>query len=137
MGCDITAHVEIKVNGEWYHWNHPKIDRWYDLFARMAGVRGDAEPISLPRGVPDDASFTTKLHRQHDEGDAHSDSWLTAEEVASLQGWIRSRPYTANNVSVESQVGYIFGNGWDFKKYGYEGCPEGFEDARLVFWFDN
>jgi hypothetical protein len=31
MGCDIHAHVEIKIGGKWHHYNHPSTDRRYVL----------------------------------------------------------------------------------------------------------
>jgi hypothetical protein len=139
MGCDIHAHVEIKVSGKWYHYNHPKIDRYYELFARMANVRnnGSIEPISEPRGLPEDITFTTRYDRNWDGVDGHSDSWLSAKEVADLGKWVEAkRKEFAPKVwySFEHHdVGYIFGNGWD----DCERRPKGYEDARLVFWFDN
>ena len=43
MSCDIHLHVEVKVNGKWLHYDkvgmHPF---FYEMFAKMAGVRGSA-----------------------------------------------------------------------------------------------
>jgi len=149
MGCDIHAHAEIKVNGVWQHYNHPRIGRDYELFTRMAGVRQveSVTPISPPRGLPRNLSFTTKLDRKNDGVDGHSDSWLSSEEVAELCEWMEARAKKCEPKGyyyAEKELGYIFGNGWDFKKYkredgekGYAGQPRELEDARLVFWFDN
>lgn len=143
MGCDIHAHVEVKINGEWHHYNHPRIDRWYDLFARMAGVRnhkGTIEPISEPRGVPEDATFITKFDMDNWGADAHSHSWLSSEEVARLGNWAESKmKELAPNVYYSFEmhdVGYIFGCGWDYKKYS-DSTPSVVQDSRLIFWFDN
>ena len=49
MGCDIHAHFEIKVDGEWLHYSQANINRNYRLFEKMAGVRGENKnAISLP-----------------------------------------------------------------------------------------
>lgn len=142
MGCDIHAHVEVKINGQWHHYNHPSASRRYALFARMADVRNSSgvEPISPPRGLPPDASCKTRF--DHDErwgSDAHSESWLTADEVAGLEQWLRQgadHGYPDADYCVESDFGYIFGNGWEIAKYPND-YPKALEDARLVFWFDN
>jgi hypothetical protein len=142
VGCDIHAHVEIKIDGQWHHYNHPSVDRRYELFARMADVRNSTgiDPIAPPRGLPDDITFTTRF--DHDEGwgsDAHSESWLSAQEVTELDEWMRDymrREYMGQGYSIERDFGYIFGNGWDIKKYPSD-YPKQLEDARLVFWFDN
>lgn len=142
MGCDIHAHVEIKIGGKWHHYNHPSASRRYALFARMADVRNGIgiEPIAQRRGLPDDITFTTRF--DHDERwgrDAHSESWLSAEEVAGLEEWMRNGAdlgYPSGDYRVEKDFGYIFGNGWEIKKYPND-YPKQLEDVRLVFWFDN
>lgn len=141
MGCDIHAHVEIKVNGKWHHYNHPSADRSYTMFARMADVRNDdgIEPISAPRGLPEDVTFTTRFDHDRMRSDAFSESWLSAEEVAGLGEWMRAaahREYRRDSYSLEADFGYIFGNGWDIKRYPGD-YPKELQDARLVFWFDN
>ncbi|KKK61066.1 hypothetical protein LCGC14_3018060, partial [marine sediment metagenome] len=89
MGCDIHAHIEIKVGGEWHHYSQPMVDRDYRLFTRMAGVRkSDVEPISAPRGLPQDITFTTRFDaEQHWGEDGHSHSWLSCKELAALVEW--------------------------------------------------
>lgn len=140
MGCDIHVHVEIKIGGKWHHYSQPDVDRNYTLFARMAGVRNGnmVDPIAEPRGLPEDVSYTTRFVREYDGVDGHSDSWLSADEVVGLGEWMReqAKQWGADHYSIESQFGYIFGNGWDIKKYPND-YPSQLEDARIVFWFDN
>jgi hypothetical protein len=147
MGCDIHAHGEVKINGEWHHWNQPNISRWYALFARMADVRnypGDEhiEPIAKPRGLPEDVTFLTKFNADYDGVDGHSHSWLSGEELDDLEAWasVENKKYEGNDDKwfnlCHHAIGYVFGNGWNVKKYP-NSYPEGVEDARLVFWFDN
>jgi len=63
MGCDIHLHVEFKVAGLWYHYSHPRVERDYRLFGKMAGVRDvyDEDTMVQPRGLPGNATFTTRL----------------------------------------------------------------------------
>jgi hypothetical protein len=142
MGCDIHAHVEIKKDGEWIHWQSLRIERDYDLFEKMAGVRGhDDNAISAPRGLPDDVSASSKLASDIDGEDGHSHSWLSLAEMIELEAWIESRPN--RRVRVYDSIGYLFGNGWkDFGEPVPEYCEAkakelGVSDVRLVFWFDN
>lgn len=141
MGCDIHAHGEVKINGVWHHYSQPRIERWYGLFARMADVRNDPtygiEPISPPRGIPEDITFITRFDYEDECG--HSGSWLTGKEVEDLCAWVDEQRQKEIGRYYSFQhhcIGYVFGNGWDVKKYP-DDYPKGVEDVRLVFWFDN
>jgi len=62
MGCDIHAYVEDYYEG---YRCFAKLHMWrnYRLFAALAGVRdydGSGVEPGVPRGFPDDASFTVK-----------------------------------------------------------------------------
>jgi len=84
MGCDIHAHLEIKVvnketkKPEWVYYSPVEISRDYHLFALMADVRNNrdepVEPIVKPKGFPKDASFLTRLHKKHWGIDGHTHS---------------------------------------------------------------
>lgn len=137
MGCDIHLYGEVKINGVWRHWSNPSVPRNYKLFGRMAGVRDDSvEPIAAPRGIPDDATFETRF--DHDEfGDGHTPSWLSGVEIDQLE---RDSHNSFGGQSFwnlcHHAIGYIFGNGWNVQKYPRD-YPQGVEEARIVFWFDN
>ena len=145
MGCDIHLSVEIKVKGVWLHYNRPYIHRNYYLFCMMAGVRqynapAEPKPISQPRGLPTEPiSDVTSFLLDYDGPDAHSVSWLSAEEAGKVQGW------WSKDSGLERHhpplFGYLFGNAIDsYIKYPEDGSrlkERGYEDARLVFWFDN
>jgi hypothetical protein len=141
MGCDIHIHVEVKVNGTWHHYSHPSIARNYSLFARMANVRngGNIAPISEPRGLPPDVTFTTKIDCDHYGNDGHSHSWLSAKEVAALLEWQNSREIYSPAWSFATSLGCLFSGTWDWDLHpeDLDAYPPGFEDARLVFWFDS
>jgi len=145
MGCDIHLHIELKVSGKWEHYAAPSVDRWYKLFGLLAGVRDNAiKPISPPKGLPKDISVLTKLEREDMGRDGHTDSWLNANEILILSE-------TLNDWGEKDNVGFL---GYDLEQkilrtylfrnsfaghVKYEDCslPDGVEDVRFVFWFDN
>ncbi|MDP6047606.1 MAG: hypothetical protein QGH94_00075 [Phycisphaerae bacterium] len=64
MGCDIHIFVEYEIdNGVYLAISDGEFSmpRSYDLFAALAGVRGDLDsaPKFAPRGIPDDISRET------------------------------------------------------------------------------
>lgn len=125
MGCDIHAHTEIKVNGRWEHYRAPCISRDYALFSMMAGVRtwaGAPDPIAEPRGLPEDASVTTKLDSESYGKDGHTHSWLSLTEMEAVERFFFGGLF-----------GFFFGD-WVGDRAGW---PSAVEDARVVFWFDN
>jgi hypothetical protein len=71
--------------GEWFCAGELYVERDYELFSVLAGVRGDAPAISQPRGVPKDASSAFRgFAKQISEelpGAVHSHSWLTLAEL--------------------------------------------------------
>lgn len=110
MGTDIHAQIEFQTkDGKWHwllsgldkrvstHWVNPvNIDRNYDLFSILAGVRngigfascdtGDGfNPISEPKGLPKDLSPELKKLNETDYifGD-HNFSFLDAKELSSF-----------------------------------------------------
>jgi hypothetical protein len=107
MGCDIHLYVEKRTpSGQW-----KSVDKWkdcdyddgrkcvdyedsfyhdrnYRLFSILADVRNDdkghpsyLKPICQPKGIPDDASTAVAREYKHWEGDAHSASWHTLEDL--------------------------------------------------------
>lgn len=142
MGCDVHAVFEVKVDDKWEYYSSPRIQRNYNLFEKMAGVRGDvANAISPPRGLPDDISVITKIEANHYGVDGHSHSWLSREEFKELYEY-QKNSYTLYGGTDwwrvdEEQYGYFFSNGFETFEPGAEGYPKEIQDLRLVFWFDN
>jgi len=85
MGCNIHGYVEVNRNGRrWEPWLiEPYLDRDYRVFAKLANVRnyGEIEPIAEPRGFPENISNEMQELYESLEGDAHSMSWVTAQEL--------------------------------------------------------
>jgi len=143
MGCDIHLHIEIKINNEWHHYNHPnglyagtENRRNYKLFAKMAGVRNyePLVPICQPKGLPEDITFITRFDWSKDN--YHDESWFNLEEIRELNEWWEEQPeFNPQNPEshFEEYFGYLFGN---------VHCEEtlklnNIQDVRFVFWFDN
>jgi len=139
MGCDIHAHMEIKVKGKWLHYDQPRIDRNYHLFALMAGVRNHPsygiDPILIPKGLPSDISETTLFCSDDFGEDGHSHSWLDGEDLLKTLEFAKKTH--EHSFEFHNDWGYLFGNGYETIKKYPECYPKGLEDFRLVFWFDN
>lgn len=134
MGCDVHIHAEVKIKGKWHHYNQPECNRHYALFEKMAGVHGDVKnAIAPPRGLPKDTTEMTRFDRDHWGADGHSHSWLGAEEICALVDWYKK----AFEVSLPDFDRWLFGNTYSgFTRYPAD-RPEGIEDVRFIFWFDN
>lgn len=139
MGCDIHVHVEVKRNGQWLHYNAPHVDRNYDLFARLAGVRrydDSIEPISEPRGLPGDVADLTRAIYEREGGAKymHSASYITCEEMRDVADWYESHEPTRRHCGshgFDGVFGYLNGNPIYTLDNGFV------DDCRIVFWFDN
>lgn len=132
MGCDIHLFQEVKVGGRWVFYNHPDVERDYDLFAIMGNVRnaGALPSLSDRRGLPPDATETTKLYDKYWGEDGHSHIYLSREEVFKVEEFYRD--YVGGHLTLEGRFGYLFGNEWTTKPHGID-----LEDFRWIFWFDN
>ena len=141
MGCDMHAHVEIKVKGQWHHYAMPRVSRNYCLFWELAGIRHNGQrsnPIAAGRGVPGDATFTTKFDYDVVWGaDAHSPSWISDKECMELEERFKGIDVWCD--IFESL--YLFGSNITAPiRYPDDARQEidaGYEGARIVFWFDN
>ena len=147
MGCDIHLHEEVKINGKWHHYSVRWIHRNYRMFARLADVRNYdinepeyIQPISQPRGIPEDSTELTKFDCDRWGVDGHSHSWIGADEIREFKEWYAKNHWAGEKLDswwFEDIFGYMFSNGWDgFTKYP-EDNVSGLEDIRFVFWFDN
>ena len=122
------------------HWTKIQTPRSYTLFERLAGVRGDVRKALVPpRGMPDDVTETTKMDYDNDGEDAHTPSWLTGQELQIIIEEVEQdadHPMPSVNRRNQLGFGYLFGNGFDVKKYPQD-YPRYVVDCRAIFWFDN
>ena len=130
MGCDIHCEVQVKRNGVWHTAPmEPFKERSYSAFAFLANVRnygGNITPLSEPRGLPEDYD---SMWYDEWKDDAHSHSWFSAKELSE----VKTHTEAMKEILPTSYI-------WGITAVGYlqEEVNEGrYEDARVVFWFDN
>jgi hypothetical protein len=136
MGCDIHCYAEIKYRGKWRYAGEIEVDRDYELFTKMAGVRDcdkNIEPISMPKGRPRDIDELTNCVMNMGNCD-HSESYLTFQEIKILFKWIKKRNMPVGDTKL---VSYFFCNAPFAEFLDDAELPEGFEDIRIIFSFDN
>lgn len=144
MVYDIHAYWEIKLNGKWYVYDQPRFKQNYALFAKMANVENDGtvEPISLPKGLPQDASEVVKFEAEWWGNDGYFHSWLDSKEIEELYQF-HVELYERENMDTYlvdwEEWGYVCDCNWaDFYRYKDKiGYLKVIEDIRLVFWFDS
>lgn len=142
MGANIHQHIEVKKNGQWHHLSQPHVFRDYTYFGLLAGIRGKMEPIIPPRGLPDDVTFVTTVDYEqtadrYGEGKVVNASWFGPEELRELQSALTriekirkvSDPCVSMNLETDYLHAYINGNP--------VASHQGWDDVRLVFWFDD
>lgn len=99
MGCDIHLYVEVKKYSTWESADTWETDnhgdkfvpyekrlftgRNYNLFSILANVRNRYKfiPITDPKGLPNDVSEPVKNQSKNWEGNSHSHSFLTVQEI--------------------------------------------------------
>lgn len=141
MGCTMHAHIEVKCRGTWQHYANPIVTRDYGLFALIAGVRSEDRPGITPickhRGLPKDVSIITKACYDETRGDGlHHEGWLESDELFPLQDEL----YRLNPDVKRTGIDRLDLEYGIFRTYINENCiatHTGFEDSRIVFWFDN
>lgn len=117
-----------------YILKHLYTNRDYNLFGRLAGVRNrNIEPISLPRGIPEDSCDLIKKAAKDFEY-YHTPSYFTLQELtdASKNFFIEEwgeiiNPLEELLIRVEIRAEDIF----------YSLNKEKRENFRIVFWFDS
>jgi hypothetical protein len=141
MGCYIHLYIEVLTENGWELYSHPSIRQDYELFAKMAGVRNDGgiEPISLPKGLPEDISYIVGQASADWGADGHSHSWLDSDEIEELRVWNdcgrgehgSSQLWGCRELHHDILKHYLEGDYFD------EPDVQWIKDTRFVFWFDN
>ena len=135
MGCDIHAHLEIKIYDKWEHYSIVPIKRNYKLFGKLAGIRDECEtPIAKDRGLPDDITVVTRLDRNYYGTDGHGDSFITWDEIIDLVKFYDGIGSNIGDMHQDVYAGIsLFGDGL----YAKSSVSYYVADVRMVFWFDN
>ena len=136
MGCNVHLHIEVKINNEWHHHSESYPDRNYKVFAKMGNIRNSfvIEPLSDNRGVPEDATFFTKVFEKSSGYTLKGHSYLNLIEIAILHDWIRREV----GLDYLDCIPYVNGNWIDSLYDSTDNYKDiGVTDARYIFWFDN
>lgn len=136
MSSVIHMHIEVKKGGRWHHYSAPSILRDPLFFDLAAGLSGKISPIVPLKNLPDDMSELTMecyLLDAKDHMRLHHHGWLSSEELHTLQKQLKILRLDAPILETDLEESYfhcyIRGNAVSSHK--------GFDDSRLVFWFDN
>lgn len=84
MGCDIHAYIEYRHDAENY-WRsfggriNPGRD--YSMFQRIAGVRGVADPVAAPRGLPENLGYAAQDDRRIYISESEGEGTCTMEQA--------------------------------------------------------
>ena len=135
MGTDITLFVEVKTKNGWELYHSPDIGRYYDMFSKMAGIRGWEDPITHVKGMPSNLSLIVneayKEDTEHPYSCVHEESWLNAEEILELSNWLAE-----NDLDLEEDILKCSLLGESFAPFDQDRF-EFINDVRFVFWFDS
>lgn len=171
MGCDIHMYVEFKRSnwsmetgwkcGDYFRITDPTNpdcepihidlfgDRCYSLFAVLANVRnrgyGEEYPyISMPRGIPVDATEYVRGEYGRWGCDAHSSSYLTLREIVEFHvekkpkndfGGYILEPLIERLRRRADELGVLYE--FELDRPWSNDVPHKMENIRIVFWFDN
>lgn len=168
MGCDIHIFLERYIDGEWEcvdtfptvvvdrylrsstvrtsslpdYLHHNITDRDYKLFSAIAGVRIQAstEQSRMPRGFPQDASKPVKRIFNEWGNDAHSASWLFADEFCEAYLTHKISPEEVSKL-IAYRMEHSEDSLWEvvMNMHIHDVHPEHADpqNYRFVFFFDN
>ena len=139
MGMDIHAHIEVKDNGQWYHYGSPHIKRDYILFSLLKDTRHSLDWVNsiIPaRGIPEDVSYITKKEWENSEFCYHSPSYIKADELEELERVI-NKCHSITNGFDECKIDIDFDIFKTLCNNNSLIAHDGYEDLRVVYWFDN
>lgn len=140
MGQNIHLHIEVKHEGQWAHFAAPRVKRNYKLHTLMGGDRDVGIPPigGIKTGLPADVSPITKVCFDNDTGLygktlAGTVRVMNADQITALQtAYIAAQPELSRlDADLEETVFACYINGNAIASH------QGFEDVRLVYWFDN
>lgn len=144
MGTTMHAHIEVKKDGKWYHYGCPDVDRDYLVFACINGTRKDTfnsapnsikdkiKPVARIHELPKDMSEVTRICLDMDKAGyrLHDFGVLEADDLSALQKELREIT-GCGRYDLEADIFKTCIGGNSITRH------DGFEDVRVLFWFDN
>lgn len=148
MGTTMHAHIEVKKDNRWLHYGCPDIERNYLLFACINGTRlGDFDgmpelksrirPVCAMDELPDNMSEVTKICLENDRDCGLKGFGVIGEKaIMDLQAELNklkdaAPEYLGEGCDLEENIFKTYISGSSIARH------PGFDDVRIVFWFDN
>lgn len=146
MGTTMHTHIETKKDGKWLHYGAPAVARDYAVFAAINGkrldcldemLRKDIRPQASIKSLPDDMSEVTKICYEQDKESYYlrDEGILTAKDIENLQAHLdelrEKHPHWIGSCDLEEDI---------FRTYIADSAiasHRGWDDVRIVFWYDN
>lgn len=142
MSTSIHMHLEVKKDDQWLHFAAPNM--YYDgvFFDLIAGIHVETDQIVPLRGLPEavpgsEISEVTQFCYEQDQQNfrLHHIGWLGADELILLQKCLNDQYDKSKNdwrsYDLEEHYFHTFING------NAVALHQGWDDIRLIFWFDN
>ncbi len=128
----VTADTWEKSGNDYWVSSEFYEDRNYFLFAILADVRNgyDIEPLSQPKGIPEDSCYPIKYIVDQWSGDGHSHSYFTLKELLEVD-WDK---YCTKSPDVD-RSNWL--DGFKEKLNNLKELDTNPENVRCVFFFDN
>lgn len=141
IGDGVLCKSETVVSQGWYE------GRNYDEFAVLADVRngvgfagvdmGDAfEPISPPKGLPEDCSLEVREESERYGIDGHSHSWLTLTELMATEDYWNQAHWSRGVVGKE-QAALVRETGKPPESWAGAVSGPGSEEYEQVEWIQH
>jgi hypothetical protein len=151
MGCDIHTFLEYRVDGgAWQShpdikvdeeqdgdntyrsvWMSTGIHRDYQLFAALAGVRGEGPE---PSGIPTNLSPLVKEAIDNWDCDGHSHSYMSLEEFYTV---LKQQEYDIKKLPIYKSCRKITRDLGKLDQILLDATKPSLVEHRVVFFFDN
>ena len=164
---DIHVHIEVLMDGVWHHYANPSMGRSDIIFRLFAGLETysekypvDFKPVPSIIGLPDNLSPVTRHVYERDKlntPDIHHEGVATKDDLVEMQRILNLAETTAKSdmqkfmlskcgasamvndvltrfnpsLDLEEDVFHTYISGNAIHEH------EGFDDVRVVFWFDS
>lgn len=109
MATMMHAHIEVRIRDSWQHYSDPVIENAGGFIASLSGKN---------QGLPRDANLITRGSYDENKQQGHGprgEGWLDSNDLKTLSPDVFRKRINGRPIADHA----------------------GFEDARVVFWFEN
>jgi hypothetical protein len=135
MSLTMEMHVEIKIGGQWLHYQRASLEGDLSLFVKMTHYFGFRHELIVAEKLPaTDKSETTEFCLQKDLNDTKRISWADKRELAAIEKWWEQK-YPSDPFGFTKKIGWLFGSTYQNFAGNHPGdFPKELEDVRAIFW---